>query len=65
MGTREVKLDAETLDRITVAGLMDWRESISESEATAKHAEDRAADAMRIAAIDILLAYNGAEQGKK
>ncbi len=59
METREVKIDAETLDRITVAGLRDWRETISETKA--KHAEDRAADAMRIAAIDILLAYNGAE----
>ncbi len=54
----KVELDAETLDRITVAGLRDWRESISESEA--KHAEDRAADKLRIAAIDILLEYNGA-----
>ncbi len=58
MAGRKVELDAETLDRITVAGLRDWRESIS--GAKAKHADDRAADKLRIAAIDILLAYNGA-----
>ena len=59
MAGRKVELDAETLDRITIAGLHDWRESIS--GANAKHAEDRAADAMRVAAIDILLAYHGTE----
>ncbi len=52
-----VTIDAETLDRITIAGLRDWREAISETEAN--HAEDRAADKMRVAAIDILLAYHG------
>ncbi len=59
MNARQVTIDADTLDRITVAGLRDWRALIS--GAKAKHAEDRAADKMRVAAIDILLAYHGAE----
>ncbi len=57
MPGREVTLDLETLDRITIAGLREWREGILEAEA--KHAEDKAADTMRVAAIDLLLAYNG------
>ncbi len=59
MSARQVTIDADTLDRITVAGLRDWRVSIRGSKS--KHAEDRAADKMRLAAIEILLAYNGAE----
>ncbi len=57
MKKHEVKIDAETLDRLAVAGLREWRETILET--VAKHAEDRAADKMRIAAIDVLLAYTG------
>ncbi len=57
MTKHEVKIDAETLDRLAVAGLREWRETILKT--AAKHAEDRAADKMRIAAIDVLLAYTG------
>ena len=59
MQSHEVALDLETLDRITVAGLRNWRADIVGSKP--KLAEDQKADAMRIAAIDVLLAYNGTE----
>ncbi len=59
MAGHEVTIDLETLDRITVAGLRNWRADIAGSKS--KHAEDQKADAMRTAAIDVLLAYNGEE----
>ncbi len=58
MPGHEVTLDLETLDRITIAGLREWRVGCVNSKSN--YTEDKKADAMRIAAIDVLLAYNGA-----
>ena len=58
MPGHEVTLDLETLDRITILGLREWRAGCVNSKSC--NAEDKKADAMMIAAIDVLLAYNGA-----
>jgi len=52
-----VTIDSETLDRITVLGLKQWREITSHEAEHAAHQLDRDAGKLRTAAIDILLAY--------
>lgn len=55
-----VMLDREQVDCLTVMGLRQWKEDIPKT--TGNHPDDIAADALRLAAIDVLLAYAGVQQ---
>lgn len=55
---REIKLDAETVDRIMIDGLRNMRADIAADQS--KHSEDVAANRLRISAIDLIIGYMGA-----